>query len=106
MKVLGTENNHIYSLHRVMHATKRKAQAAPKSPPKLAKVEEDPIYDDDDDTAADDQQQDPFDEYMDGNGGGEDVDHVAESDVRDESEVKDSRHEVSEIGVFSTVDIA
>ena len=88
-----------------MHATKRKAQAAPKSPPKLAKVEEDPIYDDDD-TAADDQQQDPFDEYMDGNGGGEDVDHVAESDVRDESEVKDSRHEVSEIVAFSTVDIA
>ena len=69
-------------------------------PPKQAKVEEDPIYDDetqskDFDETADDQQ-DPFDnEYMDG---GED-DHVAENDVRD------SKHEVSEI-VLSTVEIA
>ena len=92
----------ILNFPRVLHATKRKAQSAPKTPepmtPKLAKVEEDPIYDDDDDTAANDaDQQDPFDEeYMDG-GGEDDGGQVAESDVRDEGDVRDNRHEVSRI---------
>ena len=43
----------------MLQASKRKAQSTPKTPeqltPKLAKVEEDPIYDDDN-AAADDQQ--------------------------------------------------
>ena len=71
---------------RVLHAKKRKSQATPKSPdpmtPKLAKVEEDPIYDDD--TA--ENHQVPFDEYIDG---GED-DQVVEDDVRDSKHEDDS----------------